>query len=504
MTRFTPAQLDAHIAKNPDAIPEIFVGFGNALMSDDAALRADLEKYLSAFHREHAKRERDLTVLVSMKLVYPNRFLSDPAFLARVLPLLPRALDRATPVEIRTGALRELNELGLDFENAEAVSVAWGLVPRTSKNKRIGFGGAVRMPDDLSGPIEASIFSMTSQFFKPEEAKAFLNSVRKASPERRIVVLADEPMREALNDVTRVETFARPFTPWPRDPFTVARHTLTNGVVFINRPNLQPEREEDANMVRTLVQAAPFDAQWTVAPVPFHNGHVLLTPNAAWISLHALEIRALQLLKIDKVPVETFGTQKGIERYMTAIRIASREYEGLYRRPIKFVHPVDPDPELFRKLGGGGGFDLDSVVTMLPQRDGSLVALVGDISLGAKLKVPRAYGVAGEVLPARGLAAFLDVVAESLAAREVKVVRVPLMLVDRKPKPFLITWNNVVLEATGDTLRAEGFASLIDAADAAAKETFKAAAYELTLHPPLIQSVVLSGGYRCASNHIRP
>jgi len=52
--------------------------------------------------------------------------------------------------------------------------------------------------------------------------------------------------------------------------------------------------------------------------------------------------------------------------------------------------------------------------------------------------------------------------------------------------------------------RAEGFASLIDPADASARAAFKKAGYELTLYPPLIRSVVLSGGYRCASNHVRP
>ena len=498
MARMTPAALVAHIAAHPDEIPPLFTSFGDLLMSGDS----EVESYLARFTREHARRERDIRAVVSLQLVDPNRFFSDGAFRARVLPLLPKALDGSVPLDVRIASLRELTELGIPFENAEAVAVGWEVVPRGSAGRRVGFGG-VRMPDDLAGPIEASIFSLTSQFVTPAEAKSFVAAVRKAAPKRQLIVLADAPMAEALKDVARIETFSRPFTPWPRDPFLIARNQ-GNEVVFVNRPNLQPEREEDANMVRALVQAAPFESRWTVAPVPFHNGHVLLTPNAAWISIHTLEIRALQLLKLKAVPVETFDTKHGIERYLTAIRIASREFEGLYRRPIKFVHPLDADPELFRRLAGGAGFDLDSIVTMLPQPDNSLVALVGDISLSAKLKVPAAYGVAGKVLPATELATFLDTVAESLAARGVKVHRLPLMLVDAQPKPFLITWNNVVLEANGESRRAEGFASLIDSADALAKETFAKAGYELELYPPLIRSVVLSGGYRCASSHIRP
>lgn len=492
----TPAALVEHIARHPEEIPQIFRGFGERLMagSDPA-----LERYLSAFTKEHAKHERDVRVLVSLQLVDPNRFLNDSAFRARVLPLLPRALDPTTPIEIRTACLRELTELGLDFDEAERVALGWQLIARSSAERRIALGSAVRMPDDLAGPIETSIFSINSDFFTPAEAKTFITAVRKAAPKRQLVVLADEPMRDALKDVIRVETFARPFTPWPRDPFTVARGK-DGEVVFVNRPNLQPNREDDANMVRALVDALPFEAKWSVAPVPFHNGHVLLTPDAAWISIHTVEIRALQLLGLERVPVQTFRTAAGIEAYLVGVRKAAKELEELYRRPVKFVHPLDPDPKLYATFAGGGGFDLDSLVTMLPQRDGSLVALVGDISLGAKLTVPKAYGVAGKVLPAAGLRAFLNMVAASLKAQGVKVHRLPLMLVDAEPKPFLITWNNVVLEPG----RAEGFASLIASADKSARATFAKAGYELTLYPPLIRSVVLSGGYRCASNHVRP
>jgi hypothetical protein len=68
------------------------------------------------------------------------------------------------------------------------------------------------------------------------------------------------------------------------------------------------------------------------------------------------------------------------------------------------------------------------------------------------------------------------------------------------PADFLITWNNVVLE----NRRAEGFASQLPSADRYAGQVFAASGYKLDLFPPLIRSIELGGGYRCASNHLRP
>ena len=76
----------------------------------------------------------------------------------------------------------------------------------------------------------------------------------------------------------------------------------------------------------------------------------------------------------------------------------------------------------------------------------------------------------------------------------------PLLLVPAQPADYLITWNNVVLE----NRRAEGFASQIPEADVYARKTFEVAGYTLVLFPPLQRSIELGGGYRCASNHVRP
>jgi hypothetical protein len=68
---------------------------------------------------------------------------------------------------------------------------------------------------------------------------------------------------------------------------------------------------------------------------------------------------------------------------------------------------------------------------------------------------------------------------------------------------FLLTWNNVVAETRDGKLRAEGFASLLPSGDAAARAAFQAAGAHLDLFPPLVRSIVLNGGYRCASSHVR-
>ncbi len=495
MIATAPASAMEHVlAGNPDTVSGVLRNFGSALMTSDAALRARVEAYVSELARLRARRvdatkfsPADVRMAVSFALVDPERFQKDAAFRARVTPLLPRALDPAISAPLRNAALRDLNAIfRLDFDTVETIAAAWGSIPRRSSERRVEFGGNLRMPDDVSGPIEASIYSINSEFFKPAEARTFLRAVRASAPKRRLVVLADGPMKDALRelDVEVIETFSRSYTPWPRDPFTVAR-AADGSIVLVNRPNLQPEREEDANMVRALAQGT-LDARWTVAPIPFHNGHILLTPEAMWISIHSVEIRALQLLGISRVPVQTFGTKAGVEKYLAAVREAADELSKLYGKPVRFVHPLDADVALMRRLGGGGGFDLDSIVTVLPEGG----ALVGDLSLGRKLQ----RGLANAPLQA-----FLDTVAAHLA-KEMKVQRLPLILVAGKPKPYLITWNNVVLEGR----RAEGFASTLPEGDRLARDAFRAAGYDLVLFPPLMRSVMLSGGYRCASNHVRP
>lgn len=485
LARFTPAELDRALAEKPEQVAVTLRALGSSMMTIDSRLQANVSQFLIALAGARAGRTNDVRQVLPFLVVDPMRFAEDREFRKRIVPLIRQATLSAP---LRGPVLRELNgAFALDFDSFEAIAAAWESIPHRSSARRVELGDDVRMPDD-TGAIETSIYSINSGFFPtPDDARAFLKAVRASAPKRRILVLADERMAEWVKgiDVTIVPTFSRPYTPWPRDPFIVAR-TKAGGVVLVNRPNLQPEREEDANMVRALAQS-DFDARWTVAPIPFHNGHILLTRDAAWISIHTVEIRALQMLQLKRVPVETFGTPLGIEKYLDAVRDAASELETLYRRPVRFVHPLAADVALMRRLGGGGGFDLDSIVTLLPE---TKTALVGDFSI---LKSPKP--------PPPGLQTFLDTIAAHLAKNGLTVRRLPLLNLSSKdaPKDYLLTWNNVVLEHR----RAEGFASLNAEADAYARRVFAAAGYNLVLFPPLTKSVTHSGGYRCASNHLR-
>ena len=473
----------------------------------------------------------EVQALVAKQLVDPERFVSDPAFRAKVLEALPRRLDPSTPPRLRDEMLLELNQVrGIDFAASEAIETGWGAAPRRALERKVPFESGLRFFDEAENPLSASVYSLPSFFFSPDAAEAFLKGVRQAAPDRTLIVLTDLPLRQRLEGsglkLRLLETYGRPYSPWPRDPFSLVR-TKSGAVRVLVRPNLQPGREEDASLGAELIQNLPEDldrawgkAAWMEAPVPFHNGQILLTREAAWITLHALEPHILSALKLDRVPVETFSDPQGIERYVTAAEKAARELEALYGRPVRFVHPLR-GPGLMRRIGGGAGYDLDSIVTLLPGNK----ALVADADAGRELLAKMApedwkslrdgYGLAPSaqaVPPSADLDSFLDLVTDHLKQQGMEVRRLPLLSIpvaglrDREGlthAEFLVTWNNVVAETKDGRLRAEGFASLIPAGDRLAREAFAAAGARLDLFPPLVRSVILNGGYRCASNHVR-
>ncbi len=508
----------------------------------------------------------DVQALLTIQLADPERFVADPAFRARVLAVLPGALDPSTPPRLRDDILHELNQVrGIDFAASEAVEAAWGAIPRRALERRLDSSAGLLFQDDAEHPLTASVYSLPSFFFSFDEAAAFLAGVRKVAPDRPLLVLTDLPLHRRLQKeraglkLTLLETYGRPYSPWPRDPFSLVRSASGAGgaVRVLVRPNLQPGREEDASLGAELIQNLPEDLDrawggvggvaWAVAPVPFHNGQVLATREAAWITLHALEPRILALLKLDRVPVESFGSPAGIDRYVAAAKTAAEELRDLYGRPVRFVHPLPEPlaapgatdgPALMGRIGGGAGYDLDSIVTLLPPSEALVapVALVADIAAGRDLlqkltpedwKALRAgYGLEPDgdtlkralieaqaaVTSDTGLASFLDLTADHLVREGMKVRRVPLLSVpvallknrgDFSHREFLITWNNVVVETRDGHLRAEGFSSLIPTGDRVARDAFAAAGAHLDLVPPLVRSIVLNGGYRCASNHVR-
>jgi hypothetical protein len=506
-----------------------------------------------ALGRRGSWTHEEVIALLALQLVEPERFVADDGFRRRVLALLPHALDPATPAGLRDALLQELNQVrGFDFAASEAVERAWGAIPRRAADRQVPFAsGGQRFDADVEGRITASVYSLPSFFFDLPAATAFLSAVHAAAPERTLVVLTDSPLREGLEARARelhlrlLDIYGRPYSPWPRDPFALV-HARDGGVRVLVRPNLQPGREEDAHLGPELVRSLPDDLDrawgkvtWTTAPVPFHNGQVLLTPSVAWITLHTLEPRILTLLKLDRVPVASFAEGTGIDRYLAAADQAATELARLYGRPVRFVHPLPRRGsaalpariELMRALGGGAGYDLDSIVTLLPNRK----ALVADAAAGRALlarldaadwdSLRRGYGLepAGDALAAAlaasqrspgmdALGGFLDLVAREVAAAGMEVRRLPLLTVpvgliqDREGlshDAFLVTWNNVVAENRDGQSRAEGFSYLIPRGDREAREAFAALGVHLDLFPPLVRSIILNGGYRCASNHLR-
>ncbi|MFL6258911.1 MAG: hypothetical protein ACJ76Y_04295 [Thermoanaerobaculia bacterium] len=529
-----------------------------ALTSSDAAVAKRAGDDLAALARERGRAlarrgswtHDDVLALLALQLVDPERFAGDEGFRRRVLPLLPRALDPQAPTGLRDALLLELNQVrGLDFAASDEVERAWGAVPRRATGRRAGPASGLRFDADTAGRLTASVYSLPSFFFDPRTADAFLSAVHAASPERTLVVLTDATVLAALSprakdfNLRLLDTYGRPYSPWPRDPFSLV-HTRDGALRVLVRPNLQPGREEDANLGPELVRGLPEDLDrawgkvtWSTAPVPFHNGQVLLTPDAAWITLHALEPRILALLRVDRVPVASFATAAGIDRYLAAADQATGELAKLYGRPVRFVHPLPrrgelaARTELMRRIGGGAGYDLDSIATLLPGGK----ALVADVSAGRSLlaKLPaadwgslrRGYGLepSGAALSAAMTAAqgapemdalggFLDLVAGELAKGGMNVRRLPILIVpvallaDRSGlshESFLLTWNNAVVEVRKGQARAEGFSYLLPAGDQAARDAFAALGVRLDLFPPLVRSIVLNGGYRCASNHLR-
>jgi len=426
--------------------------------------------------------------------------------------------------------------------------------------------GPLRFPDQIDDPIVATIFSFPTDYFYPGEVAHFLEAVRHWAPGQDLVALADPAMRTALEKpakalgVTLVDTGDHVLSPWPRDPFSVALDP-SGGLVLVNRPNQQRTREGDRAMASVLADGLPerLVRKWGGvrswrAPLPFHNGHVLMAGGDAWISLHSLEPRILEILGVDRVPVETFRSSAGIARYVEAADRAADELGGLYGKPVRFVHPLPrsgPAAEraaLMYRIGGGAGFDLDSVVTLLPDGAGQdhagnraegdghrLQALVASTAEGRQLLAgldadgwrtlaatydlelpkegpPAAILSYQETSRVAQLGEFLDLVAEHLADTGMTVRRLPLALIPLssvrgaeglEQPDFVLGWNNVVLERRAGGPEAAGFASGLAAADRAARATYAAAGTRLELLPTLPSSVINNGGFRCASNQVR-
>jgi hypothetical protein len=557
LARVPPEQLEKWLAETSAESALVL-----DLLSERLASKA-VSNYVVALARSRSNRlgdrggpwsEAELESIATLQFVDPQRFLADERFRATVIGLLPRAIGERAPRALRDQLLFAINNVpGIDFEASEAIEWGWHAIERPSGPREIAYdAGPLAFPESPTDPIIASIYSLSSSFVNASEAVTFLEQIRDLAPARQVVVLVDLPLRLEIEETARrlhvqlEETYGRHYSAWPRDPFSLVRDRKGNVVVLL-RPNTQRGRGEDLFMGRELIQGLPEaldrawgKVRWALSPVPFHNGQVLLTKGRAWLSLHSLEPHVLRLLGLERVPVENFDTLEGWRRYAGTAQRAANELSTFYGREAVFVHELDPADSselsaLTDALGGGAGFDLDSLVTLLETDDGRIAALVGDIDEGRRLltetpledlhtfrttfrldrdgeTLRRALMAAQATSRARGLDNFLELVSRHLSKQGLTVLRLPLFFVpvpllenraEFHHQDFLITWNNVVTERPEGSLHAEGFSQGLKTGDARAREAFRAVGYELDLISPLVRSIVLVGGYRCASQHLR-
>ena len=437
--------------------------------------------------------------------------------------------------------------LSPSYDWLERLLVAWGLIDRGTSFLETTVTEVDRIQPNGLSRIQATVISAPTGRVRVDEVVELIEDLTEWDAERQVIVVADGSNYERLvaccssDHVAVRPSFGRPFSPWPRDAMTFAR-SGDGSPLLMMRPNVVPGRELDALMGRSLLQFGDLErvasqpVRWLTSPVPFHNGQILFTPGETWVSIHSLERRALEILGLDAIPAASFSSQTGLETYLDAVRRAAGEYEVLFSQPVGLVHPLPtPGPadkretEMWR-LAGGAGWDLDSLVTILPRVGDLPTTLVGSTGLGqamlastsdqdlrAWLDVLHLKGASVEEARAAlsapldrrsSLQQFLDVTAEHLSSAGHEVVRVPALVLPQSLAPtlksdVLIGVHNVVLERGLRGPRAEGFRSGLSPLDRMAGEIFRAAGYELRLLQPISDSMLLNAGYRCSTNHLR-
>jgi hypothetical protein len=254
--------------------------------------------------------------------------------------------------------------------------------------------------------------------------------------------------------------------------------------------------------------------------------------------------RVLELLGQKTLDVAALQQAGPWQRFAAATDEAARELTEFCHRPVRFVHPwgvnpADPGHRAFvETLAGGNDFDLDVLLTLLPASSPP-TALVGDVEAGISLlrelsreelaAFARRFQIARppddlradllsyqQTARIRALDGFLQMTTQHLEAAGMRVRRPPLLLVptrlighqkfaaDQPHLHFPLGFANVVLETThADGPCAEGFGSGLPTLDGAARAIFSEAGYQLTLYPPLVESLIGEGGYRCATQEIR-
>lgn len=395
------------------------------------------------------------------------------------------------------------------------------------------------MLGDQDASISLTVVSQPSSLVEAGEGLRLIQALVAARPQRSVLVLSDRPAPTGLPATVRWATTSKGLSAWPRDPFLFAwRGTRP---VLLQRPNLQAGREADAAMAGEVQRhwAPEWKARWQepsleTSTVAFHAGQLLLDGRDLWLSLHSLEPEILSRLGRETVPVGEFSTAAGIAAYLRAAEGAAESLGRTLGADVRWIHPLPRGPgapSAMANLGAGAGLDLDSYLTLLPGKRALVASLAAGIA--AVGRAPAAdldsvasffeLGVRGEALRSRLLGAaaepsnsvleaYLEVVARHLASAGLEVARTPLVRIpttlfrDRAGvdyAEFHLTWNNLVLEPVDSGFRAEGFEMAFPSVDRAVEALLAERGVAWARLPPLRRSIVLGGGYRCASNHFR-
>lgn len=497
---------------------------------------------------------------LSLCFVDPARFFgNDLDFQKLVLGHLPATVDPNTHVGFRLRLLHTLRQIPeIDGAAADPIAVGWHLGVRSAQDRRLPDAEQPLRPDDdgLSS-VQAFAFSLPSSMFDPEECRHLLVSIRAAAPNARILALSDADSLLAFGATHTGIDVVRPWipglSPWLRDPMLVARSPQQD-IVLLSRTFPQKNREADREAARQLISTAPAEWEANLGPVrwinkdfPFHGGQLLFTPGTAWISVHSLEQRILSILQVDHIDPAMLHQDDEWTAFVGAADQATKELAALTNLEVRMVHPwPSPPPGMNREsfvqaLAGGNDIDLDTLMTLLPQKPNPTL-IIGDThrarDLGAQIPEEEwlAFGkeicsqleatpLRNEIIASQARArpvsiqAFLDLVEAHFARLGFSIAKAPLLmiptaLVTNHPRLasnqphawFPLGYANVVIESDNAgplPLRAHAFSNGLPYLDAIATKAYRDVACRLILHPPLMESLICEGGFRCATQQIR-
>lgn len=495
-------------------------------------------------------RRRLAQQLVDQLLLDPPLLLERPGLGESVAASLGDFVAALPDAELREEMLLAFNQspVGADFQLSEAVEASAHVLARPSLSV-VPVAGSFHPEPDPFGRILASVYSLPSHFFGPEDTRPFLQALlREAPADRKILVLADFRMRRALqlgDRITFLETYGRYYSPWPRDPFLYA--DATGGqTALLFRPPLETKRQDDSFLAQEIWRKLPEPLRQELglsglapSPLRFHVGHLLFGKRQLFLSVHALEEETLARQRRGDLPAADRADPAGVLRYLDNVQAVARELGLAWAREPVFIHPFPPVAGV-EQLRSGAGRDLDSYMALVEDAGGLEVPVVGSLALGRELASAldgqdaaaltqslrlgdvsledlRAGLLAYNQEPAaRAFESYLDLVAGHLKQITGRCERLPLLvfpvrlLADRERidhADFLIGWTNLVAErrasGSGTARCVELFSQGIPSGDRQARKLYEGLGLSCRFFPWLRNSVVFGGGYRCASNHLR-